>query len=295
MPRSRPFLSALGGLLALAAAPLGAGLTLPATATVPETTHRTAAVATEPSAHSLLAGQAIVAGTTHDSLHNGWYELEVGSGTVTLYEWLPVAGSEGPSSSGTGTWFRNDPTGEFQAQHDHSRLRLRDNGDLVLVTSGGRRLWHSGTRGSGAVRLTLHSRGNLALHTRSGRIVWSSHSGQVQMSGGMRLEPGRQLRDAWETAFRGGRVVTLRMQRDGNLVHRCGSRIDWQSHTSVAGSTLRMYRNGALRVVTPGGRTVWASGSGGDHDYAYFNGKGMQIFADGIDMIWYARLNWDVC
>lgn len=286
---------ALGGLVALAAITLGAGLTAPSQATVPDPAHRVVSVETEPSPHTLFAGQALVAGTTRSALRNGWYELEVWSGMVHLSETIPVAGSDGPSSSGTGTWFRNDPTGRFQAQHDHSRLRLRDNGDLVLVTSGGRRLWHSGTRGSGAVRLTLHSRGNLALHTRAGKIVWSSHSGQVQMSGGMRLEPGRQLRDAWETAFRGGHVITLRMQRNGNLVHRCGSRIDWQSRTSVPGSTLRMYRNGALRVVTPSGRTVWASGSGGNHDYAYFNSKHMTIMADGIDMIWYARLHSRVC
>jgi hypothetical protein len=243
------------------------------------------------SPHTLLAGQAIVAGTTHRALRNGWYSLEMESGGVTLYETIPVAGKEYTEHAATGTWFRNDPTGEFNAPNDHTRLRLRDNGDLVLLTAAGRRLWHSGTKGSGAVRLTLHSRGNLALHTRSGRIVWSSHSGQVQMSGGMRLEPGRQLRDAWDYGTSpGGRLITLRMQRDGNLVHRCGSRIDWQTRTSVAGSTLRMYRNGALRVVTPSGRTVWASGSGGDHDHAFLNGRSMTILADGIDMIWYARL-----
>ena len=285
---------ALGGLVALAAITLGAGLISPAQATVPDPPHRVAAVVTETTPRTLLAGQALVAGTTRSALRNGWYELNVWSGMVELSETIPVAGSNGTSSSGTGTWFRNDASGRFQAQHDHSRLRLRLNGDLVLVTSAGRRLWHSGTRGSGAVRLTLHSGGKLALHTRSGRIVWSSRSGQVQMSGGMRLEPGRQLRDAWETAFRGGHVITLTMQRNGNLVHRCGSRIDWQSRTSVPGSTLRMYRNGALRVVTPRGRTVWASGSGGNHDYAYFNSKHMTIMADGIDMIWYARLG-QVC
>src|SRR5262249_41268803 len=159
-----------------------------------------------------------VAGTKHSSLSAGWYTLDTYSGTVELDETIPVPGRHGTSSWGTGTWFRDDPTGLFQAPHDHTVLRLRPNGALALVTSHGKRLWHSGTRGSGAVRLTLHRSGNLALHTTTGKVVWSSHSGQVQMAPGMRLEPGHRLRDAWETAFPHGAPVTLTMQRDGNLV-----------------------------------------------------------------------------
>lgn len=212
-----------------------------------------------------------------------------------IWESIPVAGSHGPDSSTTATWLRTDPTGRFQAAHDRTRLRLRRDGDLTLVTSAGRRLWHSGTRGSGAVRLTLDRGGNLALHTSSGKVVWSTHTGQVQLSGGMRLEPGHQLRDASQTVSPQGRRTTLTMQRDGNLVHRCGSEIDWQSRTHVPGSTLRMYRNGALRVLTPTGRTAWTSGSGGHHDYAYLNGGRMEIVADGIDSLWYAHLSSSHC
>jgi hypothetical protein len=152
------------------------------------------------------------------------------------------------SGSSTGIWFRDDPTGEFQASHDHTVFRLTKQGDLTLVTSRGQRLWHSDTSGSGAVRPTLHHSGNLALHTRSGRVVWSSHSGRVLMSGGMTLQPGHQLRDAWETAFPHGLPVTLTMQHDGNLVHRCGARVDWQSHTHVAGSTMQMFANGIKMI-----------------------------------------------
>lgn len=261
MQQRSPFLVAVGGLVALAAVSVGAGVISPADATVAGPTHRATTLATDPSVYTLLAGHSLVAGSTHSTLSNGWYSLDAYSGSVELHETIPVAGKNGTSSASTGTWFRDDPTGRFQASHDHTRLRLGLHGDLALITSHGRRLWHSGTRGSGAVRLSLHRGGNLALHTKAGKVVWSSHSGQVQMSGGMSLGPGHQLRDAWETEFPHGRPVTLTMQRDGNLVHRCGSRIDWQTHTHVAGSTLRMYRNGALRVVTGKGRAVWSSGS----------------------------------
>lgn len=253
--------------------------------------HAAAASAT----NTLLAGHSLVAGTDHSRLAKGWYTLEVWSGTTEIDETIPVPGTDGISSSTTGTWMRQDPTGRFQAQHDHTRLRLTPNGDLALVTSHGRRLWHSATAGSGAVRLTLHRSGDLALYTESGTRVWSSHSGQVQMSGGMTLEPGQQLRDAWETAFRGGTTITLTMRRDGNLVHRCGRHIDWQTHTHIPGSTLRMHADGALQVVTPKGHRVWGSHSGGDHDYARLNGKHMWIDADGLELIWAAQLDYQVC
>jgi hypothetical protein len=37
----------------------------------------------------------------------------------------------------TGVWFRGDPTGRFHSNTDHSILRLRRNGNLVLMTSRG--------------------------------------------------------------------------------------------------------------------------------------------------------------
>jgi hypothetical protein len=282
-------------LVALAACFLGATLTSPAEATVVAPTRRAALAVTDPSPHSLLAGQALVAGTKHSSLGTGWYSLVTYSGTVELDETIPVPTRHGTTSWGTGTWFRDDPTGYFQAPHDHTVLRLRPSGDLALVTSHGHRLWHSGTGGSGAVRLTLHRSGNLALHTKNGRVVWSSHSGQVQMGAGMSLGPGQRLRDAWETAFPHGAPVTLTMQRNGNLVHRCGSQVDWQTHTHVTGSSLRMYRSGALRVVTPRGRVVWGSGTAGHHDAVVFNSKQMWIEDGELDLLWYAHLDYRVC
>ncbi len=296
---TRTLTTACAGVAAVAAISLG----LPAQATagdptrprIPPTVHRVVNTAVS-TPHTLVAGQALVAGTRHSSLGNGWYSLSVSSGMVELDETIPVPTRSGGSTTwGTGTWFRQDPTGRFHAAHDHSQFRLRRNGDLALVTARGRQLWHSRTGGSGGVLLTLHRRGNLTLETRSGKVVWASHSGQVQMSGGMSLAPGQQLRDAWETAFPHGTPITLEMQRDGNLVHRCGSKIDWQTHTHVRGSTLRMFRNGALRVVGPSGRVVWSSHSGGNHRYTVFNAKYVWIDSDELDLVWYAHLNYRVC
>lgn len=290
MPLPRLLASALCGALAATTLTLAS----PSSGDAAEPSSASAPRAAGAGRHTLLAGHALVARTQRSSLHNGWYSLDVEPGDVTLYEAIPLPGSQGTSSVTTGTWFRQDPTGRFHAWRDHTVLRLRPTGDLTLVTSRGKRLWHSDTAGSGAVRLTLHRSGKLALHKKSGKVVWSSRSGQVQMSGGMVLRPGDQLRDAWETAFLHGDVVTLTMQRNGNLVHRCGSSIDWQTHTDVRRSTLRMSRGGLLRVVTPGGRTVWSSHSGG-HDYAWFNGSRLTIEAFDVDQVWYAHTDWRAC
>ncbi|CAM3187786.1 hypothetical protein NODU109028_02410 [Nocardioides dubius] len=246
----------------------------------------------ERSTTTLFAGQALVAGTSRSELTNGWYTLTVTSGDVELRETIPLPGRDGTSSTSTGTWFRTDTTGWFSAERDRTRLRLRRNGDLALVTSRGRQLWHSGTKGSGAVQLNVRGNGALTLTTKSGKVVWRSHSGQTQMSGGMRLKPGQKFRNAWETAFSGGKVTTLTMQRDGNLVQRCGSMVTWQSRTHVRGSELRMSRTGVLRVVTPKGRVAWRASGGPNRDYAWFNSSSMimqSLDATGIKLIWQAN------
>jgi hypothetical protein len=243
---------------------------------------------------TLLAGHALVAGTDHAQLHNGWYTLDVFPGMAVLSETIPIEGDPGPESSTIDTWSRMDPTGRFDADHDRTQLRLRRNGDLALVTEHGhRQLWHSGTKGSGAARLTLHRGGGLALHTKSGKVVWSSRSGQVQLAGGMSLGPGERLRTAIETGF-GGKPYTLTMQRDGNLVQRCGSHVMWQTRTHVRGSSLRLSTGGALRIFSPKGRAVWSSRSGGDGDYAVFDSGRMMVQLDW-HVVWGASFDSSRC
>jgi hypothetical protein len=228
-------------------------------------------------------------------LTNGWYTLSVRSGWVELDETIPVPGNNGVSSTSTGTWFRYDSSGRYQPSHDATELRLRRNGDLALITSRGRQLWHSRTQGKGVVQLALRRTGLLVLTTKSGKVVWSSRSGQVQMSGGMSLEPGRKLRNAWNTASPDGKPTTLTMHRNGNLVFRCGSRVLWQTRTHVRGSSLQMANNGMLRVITPTGRVAWQSHKDREHDYAYFNSHLMTINADGIKLLWAAQYDARKC
>ena len=124
--------------------------------------------------------------------------------------------------------------------------------------------------------------------------MWASHTGRILIPGGGMLGSGKQLREASQTGFPHGRPGTLTMQRDGNLVHRCGSSVDWQSRTHVAGSTLRVTLGGLLQVVGPHGRTVWSRGSSGHQD-VYFNGALMDLEDYHMRPLWEGNLNWRVC
>lgn len=266
MRRSRILLTALASVTALAITTVGPAASGDADDEIPPA--------------SLLAGQALVAESDHDKLSNGPYTLTVSSGFVELDEYYEKLGST------TGSWFADGESKRIR-QHDRTRLVLRRNGDLVLLTERGQRMWHTGTKGSGAVRLTVHRGGNLALHTESGRVVWATHSGKVFLWAGQSLKPGQRLVRAWGTHRPGWKLSTLTMHRNGNLVHRCGKKVTWQSRTHVRGSSLRLYRNGALRILGPKGGVVWTSRSGGHRriENVYLAGGSLYIH-HGSDIIW---------
>lgn len=57
------------------------------------------------------------------------------------------------------------------------RLRLQDDGNLVLTGPGGRPLWHTRTHGNPGASLILQGDGNLVLYSAGGRALWSSGTG----------------------------------------------------------------------------------------------------------------------
>lgn len=58
------------------------------------------------------------------------------------------------------------------------RLTLNRRGNLVLV-SNGTRVWQSGTAGQRAARLRMQDNGNVVMRTRSGREVWSTGTARI--------------------------------------------------------------------------------------------------------------------
>lgn len=242
---NRPRLRAVLGAVALCAATFVA----PATVTTP-------AVAATSS--TLPACQKLTAHTTNDRLVNGKFAVEVNSDFLQITETEPMWGSRGYDSWSTGTWFRDDPTGRYQSNTDRSYLALHCNGDLALRRSTGYLLWHSNTANRGIVRAQISQWGNLLLLNASGGVVWQSGTIATAMAAGAILPSGGKLVSRWGD-HQGTPVQTLTMQPDGNLVHRSGTTVKWQSNTRVAGSVAGLSSTARLFVRSPQGKILWAS------------------------------------
>ena len=276
------------GLTAAAVAILVAALFTGLTGSAP-------ASATEPG-NVLSVGQPLTARTATDHLTSpsGEFTLTVNPDEVELDEWVRFLGSPDVSSFTTGTWFRDDGTGQHQSNTDRSTLRVTGAGNLVLRTASGVPLWSTHTQGSGATHLVLNDRGNLLLKTATGKTVWASRSGRVVLRAGATLGSGQQLVDAWGTAYRSPYRATLRMQPDGNLVHRCNATVLWQTHTHVHGSRLQVTATGGLRVVAPNGHITWSSRSGEHSTSTVLSVRGLELhqYSPQDRIVWHVAEPW---
>lgn len=207
---------------------------------------------------SLAKCSKITANTTNDRLVNGKFSVVVGSDMVTIDEYETMYGPNGPDNWGTSTWFRNDPTGKYQSNTDKSELALFCNGDLVLRRASGLILWHSNTANRGIVKATISPYGNLLLLNSSGGVVWQSVTGSTGLAAGATLASGSKLINRWGDQ-QGNPLQTLTMQPDGNLVHRSGTTIKWQSNTHVAGSIAGLSPTARVYVKSPQGKLLYVS------------------------------------
>lgn len=226
----------------------------------------------------LLAGQQLVALTGHDRLTSpsGEFVLVVAPDLLVLDQLAQLDGPRGPDSIETGLWFRDDE-GRHQSNRDHSILRLRRNGNLTLTTAGGTLLWASHTRGTGT-RLLLGDGGNLVLRTSSGAAIWQTRTTPVYLAAGEKLRSGSRLVSRWGSQQdRTPRVLSLSMQRDGNLVYRCNSKVYWSTNTHVPGAWLAMQKGGDLVVRGPAGRLLWSTHTSGAGSYTYFDAISLEV------------------
>ncbi|MGZ4494413.1 MAG: hypothetical protein ACXVWU_06920 [Nocardioides sp.] len=255
----------------------------------------TPATASEP-ANVLSVGHQLTAltATDHLSSPSGEFTLTAEPDRVSLYEVIRFGASSEGDSFTTGTWFRDDGTGLHQSNTDRTTLRLQRNGNLVLRTASGVRLWSTRTVGSGATRLVLTDRGNLLLKTAAGTTVWSSGSGRVVIKAGATLGSRQRLVDAWNTSMPHGARATLTMQANGNLVHRCGTTVLWQTHTHTRRSRLQVTSTGAVRVVAPDGHVTWSSRSGKHSISTLFSVRGMELhqYSPTDRVVWHADEPW---
>ncbi|MEN0130265.1 MAG: D-alanyl-D-alanine carboxypeptidase family protein [Brevundimonas sp.] len=143
-----------------------------------------------------------------------------------------------------------------------SRLVVRHNGDVALMTADGKVRWHTKTAGTKGAHLVVQDDGDIVVRDAKDHVVWSAGTqtpASLLNSGGA-LAPGEVL------ASQDGRH-TLVMSEDGDLqLLGPDARVRWSSETSVAGSSLALRDDGDLAIRTPAGYAAWRTGTYGHKD-----------------------------
>lgn len=127
----------------------------------------------------------------------------------------------------------------LQSRNGKYTLKLQDDGNLVLSGAAGQAVWMTGLVTPAAHRLVLSPAGHLELVDAAGGLIWRA-SGEA-------TEPQR---NSDEPDYEVGDVLT-----------RPGASINF----GHKGSVLDVGDDGILRLINPGGETIWESGSYGSN------------------------------
>jgi hypothetical protein len=184
---------------------------------------------------SLPAGQLLAAGDSLTS-PNGLYSLRMG-GDGNLVEYV-----SGRPEWSTGT-----------EGHNGGYAVLRNDGDLVVHSSGGGVVWSSRTGDhTGTFALVLEDSGLLLISGSSGTL-WSRRPVTSLLWQGKTLLAGQEL-------ISSNGLYSLDMQGDGNLVEFTGGRAVWSTGTEGnAGDHATLLADGNLVVLAKSGSRLWSS------------------------------------
>jgi hypothetical protein len=120
-------------------------------------------------------------------------------------------------------------------------------------------IWATNTKGTGTDnRLVMRNNGNLSIYTSADKIVWSGGSGPGMLIAGQTLGKGGRL-SARLYHSAASPITTLVMQAKGDLVLSYGKKAIWSTHTSVAGSSAELDKNGDFVVYSPTHKALWTS------------------------------------
>jgi hypothetical protein len=171
--------------------------------------------------------------------------------------------SAGGKAVGAACWERLIPGRNPNAA---TRLSMQTDGNLVLYSGQHHPLWSTRTAGTGTHNyFQVQDDGNLVVHTATGHVLWAAGEQGCLMVAGGRIAPGHALTALGALTH----FVSLKMQTDGNLVLRYGSRVDWASNTHSAGATLALLTNGSLIIQSKTKKTIWSSGTAGRGAHSY--------------------------
>lgn len=150
------------------------------------------------------------------------------------------------------------------AGHPGARLRVQDDGNVVIRDKSGRALWSTSTAGTGRGGHLVVESYSITLTTAGGRRVWSSFpaTNLNPLTAGQYLARG-ETRTADLTAGPPFGSLYLTMQPDGNLTYRVdtgASRVLWQTRTGGhPNAYAALQSDGNLVVRGPDGRAIWAN------------------------------------
>ena len=162
---------------------------------------------------------------------------------------------------------------------------MQTDGNFAIYGPDSRFQWNTGTTTAGS-RLVLRDDGNLVILTREGAQIWASNTAQVRdrLNAGDTLRPGDKLQSSngrytllyqtdgnlglytaegrflWASGTAGHPAGYLRMQTDGNFaMYGPDNRFQWNTGTTTPGSWIVLQSDGNLVVYTPANIPIWAS------------------------------------
>ena len=229
-------------------------------------------VANSAATDTLLGGQTLTAGQTLVST-DGHYVLALqDDGDLVLSTLNGLGAGRVLWSSGTA-----GDTGDYAV--------LQDDGNLVLLDSGGQTLWSSNTSTAGCTNLVVQEDGNLVLYNAA-HAVWSTHTVNTVLEPGDDLYPGQRifsLNDQYE----------VYMQADGNLVLYGTTGALWSTHTwGIPGNHLEMQPSGDMVLYTSARRVLFETATDKPGSSAHLQEDGnFVVYGPGGHALWSSRTN----
>ena len=162
----------------------------------------------------------------------------------------------------TVTWKSKDTVVPADKRVGPYTLKLKDNGDLVLVDSTDKIVWNTFTlgRGKGPNKLIMQNDGNLVLYDSTRRALWSSRFNTDYSRSDTDYSSECKVGVCSVPLVSPDKLLRAVMQDDGNFVITDGTTALWNTETFGAGNTVNVQGDGNLVVRNAAGDPLWNIG-----------------------------------
>jgi hypothetical protein len=164
---------------------------------------------------------------------------------------------------------------------------MQRDGNLTIVSAKNKPLWHTATQGAGA-NLHVQNDGNLTVRMPDGKVLWALSDETASKA---QLRPGEALKSGEERRSLDGKI-TLRMQKDGNLVLlNDAGKVLWHAGTAPnADAKATMQRDGNLTIVSAANKPLWHTATQGSDVTAHVQNDGnLTVRTPDGKVLWASR------